>query len=294
MSASNWQVFSGCEIIRGDFRGRIRSAEELEAFLRKLLQLAPDADLRQALKEQNHVIFLEETERCFLRTNNGFEGINALLTLISDTFQSTLWILSINVIALDLLQAVVGMEKYFSHRINAMAVDRGDLENSILVRHNFSGLRLQFADHPVRNGRLHRLQRFAGLEDSPQELFFESLYELSRGVFRSAFELWPAQIERAEAGILHMKHPPRPDYRPLLDALDQQDVFTLHAILQHGSLTPEEHAAIFRASRALSARRLEHLIDREILQQDAGFAGFRVRPAAGNLVRMALHGQNLV
>jgi hypothetical protein len=288
------QVFSDCEVVRGNFDTRIRTAEELQSFLRNRLSLAPDADLRQALTERKRVIAFEETERCFLRESGGFDGIRELLTLVSDTYQSTLWILSMNVVAFELLDATVGMGKCFSHRINAMAVDASDLESAIRLRHNFSGLRLQFSEIAVRNDIRNKLQRLAGLEDSPDEIFFDSIYQLSGGVFRSAFELWQAQIERSEAGILHMKYPQPPNYAPLLKAIDHDDTFTLHAILQHGSITAAEHAAIFRTTEAESMRRLDHLIDREILQQDPHFGGFRVRPAAGNFVRMALHGQNLI
>ena len=288
------QVFSDCEVVRGNFDTRIRTAEELQSFLRNRLSLAPDADLRQALTERKRVIAFEETERCFLRESGGFDGIRELLTLVSDTYQSTLWILSMNVVAFELLDATVGMGKCFSHRINAMAVDASDLESAIRLRHNFSGLRLQFSEIAVRNDIRNKLQRLAGLEDSADEIFFASIYQLSGGVFRSAFELWQAQIERSEAGILHMKYPQPPNYSQLLKAIDHDDTFTLHAILQHGSITAAEHAAIFRTTEAESMRRLDHLIDREILQQDPHFGGFRVRPAAGNFVRMALHGQNLI
>ncbi len=288
------QVFSDCEVVRGDFDSRIRTAEELQSFLRARLSLPPGTDLREALTERKRVIVFEETERCFLRDSGGFGGIRELMTLVSDTFQSTLWILSINVVAFDLLDAMVGMGKCFSHRVNAMAVDAGDLESAIRLRHNFSGLRLQFSELPDRNGARNKLKRAAGLEDSAEEVFFDSIYRLSGGVFRAAFELWQAQIERSEAGILHMKHPVPPNYSQLLKAIDHDDIFTLHAILQHGSLTAAEHAAVFRTTKAESMRRLDHLIDREILQQDPHFSGFRVRPAAGNFVRMALYGQNLI
>ena len=91
-----------------------------------------------------------------------------------------------------------------------------------------------------------------------------------------------------------MRYPTRPDYTPLLSGLSQEDLFTLQAVLQHGGLTLEEHAALFQSSEKESLARLETLQDRELIQPDPDRPGFRVRPEAARLVREALHRRNLL
>ncbi len=288
------RIFPELGVLRGQFHNRIHDRQQMRNFLHDFFSIAPDEDLREALSSQRRVVMLEEVERSFLRCVQGTEGLRELLGLIGDTCRSTLWILSMNASSFRFLNAAAGMGQYFSHRINALAVEPEHIQSAILQRHNLSGLLLEFA--PVVNGRtpLRRLRRLAGLQENPQTVFFDSLYRQSQGVFRASFELWQRYIDRAEGGILHMGRPEPPDYGPLVAGLSRDDLFTLQAVLQHGSLTVEEHAQVFGLSSESSRNRLERLIDREILEAEPEAPGWRVRPEAGFVVHAALDAENLL
>jgi len=287
-------IFPGADLVRGQFHERIRGPEDMRRFLAELLRFPEEQDPLVALQNRRQVVMLEELERSFLRQVNGYHGLRDLLSLIASTSHSVLWILVVNRSAFEILNAAVRLGDFFSHRINTMSVDPEALKTAILVRHNLSGLRLQYAPPPADQTPGPVRRRFLGLEQSPEQLFFEALYRESEGVFRSAFELWQSYIERAEGGVLRMRYPTRPDYTPLLSGLSQDDLFTLQAVLQHGGLTLEEHAAVFHASEKESLARLETLQDRELIQPDPDRPGFRVQPEAAHLVRDALHRLNLL
>ena len=287
-------AFSGLDIVRGQFRGRITTREEIGQFLRQLLGLDAGADLVASLNvDHQRVIVLEELERTYLRRMNGFAALHHLLELVTATWHSVLWVLSLNETAHQFLDRAMGLNRYFSHRVNAMAVLPEEIRNAIMLRHNLSGYRLAFAPPPERDPRVSSLRRILGLEREAQELFFESLYDQSEGIFRSAFELWQHQIERVEGGVVHMRHPVDPDYSRLLKTLGNDDCFTLQAILQHGGLTPAALSEVFLEPDETSRSRLERLMALEILETDPAGPGLRVRPEAGKLVREALHRQNL-
>lgn len=286
-------LFADLPVVRGQLSARVTTREGLHALLRNVLQLPNEADLADALSQRRRVVILEELERSFLRVINGFEALRELLTLIYQSSAGTLWIFSINETAFRYLDAVVGLGRHFSHRINAMSVRREDLIGAILQRHELSGLRLEFAPLPEEDPRLSRARRLLGLERDPERLFFDSLYRQSEGIFRSAFQLWQGSIDRVEGGVIHMRQPLVPDYRPLLAELDHEDHFILQAILQHGGLTVEEVAQATLLPAAESGRRLERLRRLEILESEPDCPGLRVRPEAGRFVREALHQQNL-
>jgi hypothetical protein len=86
----------------------------------------------------------------------------------------------------------------------------------------------------------------------------------------------------------------RPDLGQVISEFDQDDLFTLAAVLQHGSLTPEEHAIVFQLSLTESRARIDQLAAREILDEDRRRGGFRVRPHAIRVVREALYRRNLL
>ncbi len=288
------RTFHDMEIVQGRFSDRLQCPEQVEALLRGMLVIPAEEDFCTALTKKRRIIVLEETERTYLRHVNGFGGLRHLLSLISNTSRSTLWVLSLNLVAFKYLSASVGLNQYFSHQINAMSVEPEHLKNAILLRHNLSGLRLSFAAPPGKSRIAERARQILGLEENREQLFFDALYRESEGVFRSAFELWRRHIDRAEGGMLYLRHPMEPDYELLASRLSRHDLFTLQAILQHGSLTPPEHALVFGLTEKQSRNAMEGLADREILEPDPQAVGWRVRPEAGHFVRRTLDRENLL
>lgn len=233
-------------------------------------------------------MLLEEMERTFIRRIGGFEGLRALLEWISSTSTNTLWILSLNETAFRFLDRVMGLGEAFSHRINAMAVAPDHLQNAILLRHNLSGLRLEFAPSAAANARTAKIRRLFGLEKDPEQLVFESLYKQSQGIFRSAFELWQQSVDRVEGGVLYMLEAKESNYEGMISRLTLEDSFLLQAITQHGSLTPEEVSLIFDYTLKKSRSRLDKLLGWEVLEPDPRCPGFRVQPEAGRMVAALL------
>jgi hypothetical protein len=294
LNCATVQVFADVQPIRAAFNERILDAAGIDAFLRQALALPGGADLLDALRQERRVILLEEVERTFLRSVDGFNGVRRLLSIVTDTCRTTLWVLCLNQLAFKFLDAAIGMQQFFSHRINAMSVEPVHLCNAILLRHNLSGLRLRFARPPSRHPLLERLRQPLGLDRRAQEVFFDALYEQSEGVFRSAFELWHRYIDSAHGGVLRMRFPDSVDADPLITGLDRQDLFALQAVLQHGSLTPDECARVFYIASDAARARLDALVDRGILEREPHSPGWRVRSEAGYLVRKALDRQNLL
>lgn len=101
-------------------------------------------------------------------------------------------------------------------------------------------------------------------------------------------------VEAIEAGVLYLKPIATPDLSRVIEDLDLDDVFTLVAILQHGSLTPEEHALVFQRSISASRAQLDELLARELIEPDPDRPGLRVRPEASRVVRDALYRRNLL
>ncbi len=284
----------GLEVIRGEFTRRLITEPQLRGFLAKLIEAEAIAQVEESLLARRRVVILEELERTFLRQVGGYGAIRALQRVIAATCSSTLWILTINQTAFQFLQAAVNLGSSFSHRLNVGTASRDDLRQAILLRHTLSGLRLQFPPPPVPRHWGDRVKRFIQGPTDAESLFFEALARESAGVYRTAFEIWLGHIERVEAGILYMKPLAAPDLSPVIDDLDVADLFALVAILQHGSLTPEEHAVIFQTNVAASRSQMDELLAREIIENDPHRPGFRIRPEALRVVREALYRRNLL
>lgn len=283
---------AGLPVIRGEFIDRVATAAGVRQFLATLCDTTPD-QLEATLLAERRVVVLEETERTFLREMNGFGGIRELQRLIASTCGTTLWVVVLNQHAFRFLHASVKLGDSFSHRLNAASATPEAVRDAILVRHHLSGLRLRFVPPPSQRTVWARFRRRIRGNGDPEQLFFAGLARESAGVFRTAFELWLGQIDSVQAGTLVMRPMAAPDVDAVIEALDTDDLFTLAAIAQHGSLTPEEHAAVFRRNPAASRAELDDLLAREIIEPEPTRPGFRVRPVALRVAREALHRRNL-
>jgi hypothetical protein len=285
-------VFGGEAVVRAEFHSRLTRRAELHVFLRDILRLPVDADLVSALTEQPRVIVLEELERAFLRVIGGFHAMDALFDLIYATSHRTLWILCTNEMAFRYLKAAVELDRHFAFRINATSAAKEDLISAILQRHELSGLRLEFRIS-AEVSRLSRVRRLLGLNENAKEVFFDSLYDQSEGIFRAAFELWQSCIEKVEGGVVHMSQSLAPNYAALFAELNLNDYFALQAVLHHGSLTGEELAQVLCIPGEAALRLLNRLMQMELLDNEPSLPGLRIRPEATRAVRKALHRQNL-
>jgi hypothetical protein len=285
--------FAAENAVRTAVRERLLTAADVHAFLAGVLGVEP-GDLRSDLGKQRRVIIIEEAERTFLRMVGGLEAIRELLSLIADTSRTNLWLLGMTREGYRFLDRALGLAGHFSHRLHASAVARSELQDAILQRHNLSGLRLEFTE-PQSRGRIQDwLGRQTARVESPEDAFFRGLHELSGGVFRSAFSTWRRHIERVDGGVLRMRRLDVPDHSRLARALSREDLYSLQMILQHGSLTPAEHARMFDCPPSESQARMAHLAGRGILEPEPSVPGFRIQPEAVILVRGALNGRNLV
>jgi AAA ATPase domain len=287
-------AFSGREIIRTQFTDRAVTPEAMDGFLRQMLGLTPDGDVERALREKRRILMIEEGERIFLRKVGGFQGARQLMNLIQRTASTTLWVLAVNDKAFRVLRAGAQFSRVFSHRINAMSVSRADLEKAILERHRLSGLRLEFAPPPAGDPRVGRVKNWLGLEDSSQKLYFDSLFQQSGGVFRSAFELWLSSIEKVEGETLKIRQPLEPAFASLRSELAQEDLFTLLIIQEHGSLEYDEADEVFCEEMGASRERIDRLVALGLLEADPEHPGFRVRPEAHRFTSAVLRRVNLV
>jgi hypothetical protein len=142
------QLFADLEITRGEFGERVTTEPHVREVLATMVGAHDASRLEEFLAASRRVVILEEVERTFLRQVGYYGAIRGLQRVIAATCSSTLWILTLNEAAFRFLTAAVNLGASFSHRLNISAARMDDLRQAILLRHNLSGLRLQFPPPP--------------------------------------------------------------------------------------------------------------------------------------------------
>jgi hypothetical protein len=286
-------ALSSLEVARGEFRDRVLTAEDLRSVIAGIVGTDPK-DLESHLGAARRVIVIEEFERTFLRHIGHYEAVRAFWQLISATSASTLWIVVVNDIAFRILDAAVGARQRFSHWIDAGAASEEEVRRAILVRHDLSGLRLRFEYANRSEAPSRRAFGLTRAPDDPERMFFRTVARQSGGVYRTAFNLWLGHIGGTRDGVLTMRVPVIRDLSPVISDLGLSDLFTLIALLQHGSLTSEEHAIVFQQPVEASRGQIEELTARELVSPEPGRPGHRIRPEAMGVVQEALFRRNLI
>jgi hypothetical protein len=266
----------------------VLSESDLRSTIARIVGASSPDRLEEHLMETPRIVVVEEVERTFLRHLGHYEAVRAFGRLISATGSAVLWIIVLNRVAFRFLDAATSLGQRFSHRINASTATADEIREAILIRHNLSGLRLRFERPPAAPGRSPRRRV------DPEQAFFEMTARYSAGVYRTAFGIWLGHIAEIRDGLFSVRAITAHDLLPVIADLAPQDLFSLVAFMQHGSLTAEEHAIIFQQRRDISRAQLDELIARDIIARDPGRPGYRVRPEAMSVVQEALYRRNLL
>lgn len=251
------------------FKGVERSVDGLLAALAAHFG-APGArgfgELAERIRRAPGVVILEHAHHLFLREVGGFEAVRALLELIQATNASTFWIVSMDRYAWRLLDQTTGMGEHFLVQVDTSRLSAEELERAILTRHHVSGYALRFEpDERMRRSRT--LRRSANDRDAQEAIrarYFERLDRIAEGNILVALYHWLRSIEAVEGHTLVVGMPRALDFG-FLDQLPDATLYTVAAMIQHGGLSPEEHARIFQATFVKSRLHLGALADSRIL-----------------------------
>lgn len=229
-------------------------------------------------------VALEGIEHLYLRIPGGTDLIERLLTLTAETEPRVFWLLSVTQSAWQLVQKSEPTAVSQVDPLPLAPLDAAGLRAAILARHRRSGVPLSYVEptegRRLLRRRLRRLRGTTGHQKVLEEDFFERLHRSSGGNVRFALFDWlrAADFSTSE-GQLRVR-PLEPMDFSFLESLDLTQNFSLKALLEHRTLTLEEHDKIFRLPRQESYQIFESLRNRNLIEttEDGvaeGIAGVR-------------------
>lgn len=266
--------------------------------------------LREPTPERPRVVTVDRLEHTFLRAPGASALIGRLLAFMSRTAPRVLWIGAMVDQAWQIVEKTEGRASGLPQRHQLDPIDRTELQSLILGRHRRSGLPLVFED-PAENPLLRRRLRRALDEEERQsvlkEHFFDRLHRLSNQNIRLALYYWlRSTVFHADRGIVRIQ-PLQPLSFGFLEQLEMPETFTLKALLQHATLTLDEHDQVFRVSREESFEVFSTL-HKSLLIETEGAVGsgndgepaidehrrYRIRPLLTGPVEQFLRDKNIV
>jgi hypothetical protein len=257
------------------------------------------------------VVALEGLEHLYLRIPGGTDLIERLLTLVSETEPRVFWIASATHAAWQLVRKAEPTAVSQVEQIELSSLRADEVREAVLARHRRSGVPFDYEEptegrHLLRR-RLRRIQGSEARREVLEQDFFENLHQASGGNIRLALFHWLRAADFASVpGELRVRPVESVDFS-FLDGLDLTQNFTLKALLEHRTLTLQDHDAIFRLPRQESFQIMESLMNRFLVEPVGDPGGedrragaehdqrrYRIRPLLAGAVSAHLAGRNIV
>lgn len=250
----------------------IYKEEQLTEFLSRGLDIASKKSVDEIIDEirkrdQKKVVVIDRVENCFVRNINGYDAIEKLCYLISETKEQIFWMISCSRYAWRFLEKVQSISDYFSHIIETDNLDACQIEKIIISRHQASGYNFYF--EPGDDDILNRTYR--KLQDQPEKSqeylerkYFERITELADGNASIAMIMWIRSIRDFDNVSFYIR-PVEVTSIEMIENLNPQVLFTLAAFVLHDTLSDTDLSMILNLTKEESRLMLIRLRSRGLL-----------------------------
>ena len=218
-------------------------------------------------RRKKSVIVVENLQNCFLRTVNGYNAIQALLYLMSETREKILWVGTCSRYAWNFLNVAVKISDFFTHSISVDSQSDKNIEELIIRRQVASGYQLQM----VPSVQVIKSRAYKKILDDPEkvqvylkELFFERLNKMAEGNPTVAMIFWIRSIQKIEGAEILIK-PIELNGIEYLSELDSQVLFVLTAFVLHDVLNANELAITMNINKISAETMISRLCTRGLL-----------------------------
>lgn len=242
------------------------------------------------------VVILEGLHHLVLRVVGGLDGGRAFLRLVLASRQRLLWVVTVRKYAWQRLEHLLGIDRYFTHRLQTQFNSQGEIREALMLRLQTSGYASTFFNgEPAVGNPGDRSEK----DEQPgrQERFFADLFAATRGNMQGALFYWLLYLGYDEQRQTLVVSPfEKLDYGSLR-SLDRTQLYALAEILAHGGLSCHEHAAIFGGTPMTSRTLLDHLTQINLLQPPRGEEGsgcYQINPLFIAPISSLLETRNII
>lgn len=273
------QLLGDFELFNVSFDKTVYISAELFSNISKTLGFSKNLnfeELKTALNDKSHkrAIVIEDIHKLYLKKPGGYEALNSLTALISQTGKSVFWLCTINKHPWTFLQTNFQLNNIFAYIIYTEILNQKDIRSIIMSRHNATGFELKFIS---KYSKIKKLAAVSASSIKNQDVaaadeFFKDLNNLSEGNIITAMFYWLKSIQSVKGNLITM-NPCKEINLTALKTLDIISALTLVNIIHHGYLTDEEHSLIFNMNIEKSREILIKLANMNLIYEDQFLSG---------------------
>ncbi|MFZ9889629.1 MAG: hypothetical protein ACO3JL_19210, partial [Myxococcota bacterium] len=193
----------------------------------------PDEIAAALLKREADVVILDGAELLFLRTIGGYGAIEALASIVADTREHILWLMTCASPAFSYLCRTMAFEQNFDQVIALPRWSEGEIRSLVQRRQEASGIAANFDDLLVHEGAGER--RLTQVVET-EEGYIRLLWNFAEGNPRVAQLFWLRSLYPDPQGRMRVRLYTAPTADDL-EWLSEQEKFLLAAFHLHGPLS---------------------------------------------------------
>ncbi|HKK45665.1 MAG TPA: ATP-binding protein, partial [Balneolaceae bacterium] len=269
--------FSEVHSVQIILRDTIWSEDVVVELLAEKLEITGAAnmnDIVEAIKknDRRRVVILEGIQNCFIRNVNGYDAIEKLSYLISETKEQVFWVVSCSRYAWRFLDKIENTSEYFSHIIRTDTLDAAQIEKVVMNRHRASGYSLQFeaGDSILRSRSYRKLESEEDAKELLRKNYFTKLAELGEGNASIAMIFWIRSISEFDDTCFYIR-PLEITSIEMIEDLSPPVLFTLAAFVMHDTVADADLSMILNLSKEESRLMLIRLHSRGLLVKTNGY-----------------------
>ena len=235
---------------------------ELKEFHRSVKKgLKYYGEIRSAFDQlaKDSVLVFNDAEKWWERSEQGFQVLDNLMSLIENYSHKTLFMVNLNWHSFQLINAMGSIEESFFKIIRTQPFNAEELKQVILSRHRTS--RLKF---------LWQGKHEDSLSEWKLAKLFTKYFDLSEGNVGVALQQWICCIENiAEKGEIEIRQPKLAD-REVLNILDRDRAIVLIQFVLHKRLSLERLARIMQTDTGEILKQIEVLHRLDVVREKNG------------------------
>lgn len=183
--------------------------------------------------DSDSVLIIDNLELWWLRTNTGYEVLEYIISCISKFGSKSRFIVSCNSYSLNFINRIIPLNNSFIAVIDCEPYTSHELKELIMLRHNSTGLVLNYKGSYGDN-----------ISQWQKARLFNACFDFSEGNPGIALNTWLSNIIKVENNTLTVRSPEIPDYEPLCN-LDSKILVYLVQFILHKQLTIRNAEKIF-------------------------------------------------
>lgn len=231
-------------VIRYSVEGNISSESQFIELIKSAFNNDSLENIDQLVDQLNNgkkmVVVLENIQKMFLRTVNGFTALQLLFELMTRTYKQVFWVASTTIYTWQYLSKTININEFFSYNIEMKSLTSDQIVNIIWKRNRISGFNIRF--EPSKDHLEEK--KFSKMNDSQQQMklkdeFFSELNAFAKSNVSLALIFWLLSTKSVDENQITIGVFKKPNLN-FLTAIAMNKAYALHALILHDGLSESQ------------------------------------------------------